>query len=132
MLHSSSSAIQDRLGKEDGVGAAVDIISQYMAKAVVPAQDALLRLARPSKPAADVPAVRQATPGQAEDAAEASTEAAGVPDAVSAAIDAASIQVLLHILLFVYFIVGVPAAWADGTNAAKLLSHAAKLLKHLD
>ena len=94
-------AIQERRGQEDGVSAAVDIISQYMASAAVPAHDALLRLGRPSKLAADVPAVRQATASQALDAAEASTEAANVPDAVSAAVDAASIQVLPHIGLFV-------------------------------
>lgn len=100
MYNSSSSAIQERLEKEDGVSAAVDIILRYMAKAAVPTQDALLRLARPSKPTADVPAVRQLTARKAVDTARVST-AVDVPDAASAAAEAASIQVLLHMVLFV-------------------------------
>ncbi len=72
--------LQARLAEEDGVSNALDMISQHMANAAVPAQDALQNLARQTKLQADMRPDRQVkarlVSGAGAASAEASTEAA--------------------------------------------------------
>ena len=80
--------LQARLADEDGVSNAVDMISQHMANAAVPAQDALQHLARQTKLQADMRPDRQVKARSVSEAgaasAEASTEAADAsPDDVT-------------------------------------------------
>lgn len=74
---------QARLADEDGVSNAVDMISQHMANAAVPAQDALQNLARQIKLQADSHPDRQVKARLVSEAgatsAQASTAAADEP-----------------------------------------------------
>ncbi len=74
-------ALQARLADEDGVSNAVDMISQHMANAAVPAQDALQNLARQTKLQADLQPDRQVkarlVPEAGAASAQVSTETAG-------------------------------------------------------
>lgn len=72
--------LQARLAEEDGVSTAVDMISQHMTNAAVPAQDALQNLATQTKLQADSHPDRQVKARLSEAgaaSAEASTAAAG-------------------------------------------------------
>ena len=80
--------LQARLADEDGVSNAVDMISQHIANAAVPAQDALQNLARQAKLQADTRPDRQVkarlVSGAYAASADASTEAADAsPDDVT-------------------------------------------------
>jgi len=67
--------VQARLAEEDGVSNAVDMISQHMANAGVPAQDALQNLATQAKLQADLHPDRQVKAWLVSEAGAASAQA---------------------------------------------------------
>jgi len=67
--------LQARLAEEDGVSTAVDMISQHMANAVVPAPDALQKMARQTKLQSDWHPDRQVKAQLVSEAGAASAQA---------------------------------------------------------